>query len=199
MRKYLLFILLPFIIYAQDAQSILNEIQLKFNSINNFSADFRQSNQAIKEVTGLSGKFYFKKKNKYRIELSRYVIVSNDTVLWNFDNKLNRVVINGADNKTASFSLNDFVINYPGKCTIRKLTGNSNFNVIELKPNSKELGFKSARIYSDKNNLIRKLSITGFNNKNLDFEFSNIRINESIPESKFYFIPPEGTQIIDLR
>ena len=183
------------LIFLQEVSSI-QKVQSKFNSLNNFQSDFVQmSNNKV----GLKGKFYFSKENNYRIELQNNIIISNGTTIWNFDKKRNRVVISNVEDDPLSFSLREYIFNYPVKCNITERKINKNKIVISLKPKSDEINFKEAKLFLSDNYLINKIEVEDFNGSSFSFIFSNIKVDKNISPKLFQFVNNSDAKIIDLR
>ncbi len=181
---------------AFPSKSVIEKVQTKFNSLNNFQSEFIQtSNNKI----GLKGKFYFRKKNNYRIELKNNTIISDGTTIWNYDKKRNRVIISNIEDDPLAFSLREYLFNYPPKCNITESAVNTNHKVITLKPKTNDLNFKEAKIWVTKDYLVEKIKVEDFNGSSFSFKFGNIQINKKLNSKLFQFSNNMDTKIIDLR
>jgi len=192
-------------VLGQDGKQIVKELQEKFESIKNLSAVFSQSTEFpdVKKPVIYNGKFLFEKENKYRIELKNSDIITDGKTVWNYNKKAKKVVIDNAEGNSGIFSIKNIVYNYPDQSTIilidkETLNGDS-CNVIQLTPTGKDKNFESVKLWIDNNSLIKKFEIKNTDNSIIIFELSDIRINQKIPNDKFVFNPPQGTEIIDLR
>ena len=106
LRGLLLLFILLFVVSvsAQDkGKDILDAVQKKYKSINDLSADFKQSTNG---KASLNGKIFFSKGNKLRLELENSTIISDGTVIWNYNKGQKKVVIN---NPSAIVITNDGV------------------------------------------------------------------------------------------
>lgn len=196
MRKLLVLFFCAFsFYYAQDAASVIKDIQTRFGKIQDLTADVSQ-NSSI-------SKFYYQKENKYRIETKGSVIVSDGSTIWTYTKKTNKVVISSPEDKDMQYTINNFVYSFPSQCKVKfegkEKAGSEEFNIISMTPVKSAGTFSSIRIWSDNSNLIRKVNVADRSGSNLVFEFSNIRLNSNIPDSKFSFEPPKGSEVIDLR
>jgi len=183
-----------------NAGDVIKKMQQKFNSVNDLSADFKQTAAS----GGLSGKFYFKKKDRFRIELKSLIITGDGKNTWNYNVKTKKYIVNNFDpNDPSNLSLNRFVYDYPAKCGVSiagsEMAGGSECTVIELKPKSGELNFKKAKLWKDGQDLIRKIMFEESGGTVITVELSNIKLNQKLPDSKFTLTPPEGSKVIDLR
>jgi Outer membrane lipoprotein-sorting protein len=207
MKTKLLLILfaVTVIINAQvKPEEVLSRLQNKFNSINDLTADFKQSSASAEMKGGLSGKFYYKKKDQFRMELKSIIIACDGKTTWNYNLKQKKYIVNNYDaSDPTNLSLNRFVYDYPAKCKVtiagkETLTG-SECIVIELIPKKGDLNFKKAKIWKDNSDLIKRILFEDQNGTVSVFDLSNIKINQKLADSKFTLTPPEGSKIIDLR
>lgn len=173
----------------------LKELQNRFNSVTDISADFKQFTNG---KLSISGKFFYKKNHKLRLELKNAVIISNGIDNWNYNKSENKVVISSTDeNDPGIFSLEKFVFEYPANCNVKESVENG-ASIIALEPKNGSLNFSSAMLFPN-NNLLEKLVIIDNGGQKYLIEFVNIKLNAGIPDSKFNFTPLEGTKVIDLR
>jgi outer membrane lipoprotein carrier protein len=189
--------------FCQSASEILKKVQNKFNSINNFTAGFTQNyfNAQGQNAGKMEGKFSYKRKNKFIVDLKNQFIVSDGQTIWNNDSRFNRVVISKLNDDPTSFSLERFIFEYPPQCKITAAKDENYLkqNVIELTPKEQNMQFKSAKIWIDSDGMIDKMEIIDAGGMRYAFQFTEIKINQDLPDSKFSFSPAKGTKIIDLR
>ncbi|MCL4547463.1 MAG: outer membrane lipoprotein chaperone LolA [Bacteroidetes bacterium] len=202
--KFLFLFLLSSFLFAQSGNEFLKRVQGKFNSIGNFTADFSQAIYATQgsNPAKVTGKFYYKKKNKFIVELKNEMIVSDGNTIWNLNKKFNRVVISYFSDDPTSFSLETFVFDYPPLCKVRLVKEDHAAHgegILELTPKDQDMEFKSVKIYVNKEGLISALEIIDRGDIKYSFQFSNFKLNQSMPDSKFTYNPPKGIHIIDLR
>lgn len=183
---------------AQDkSKDFLEMVQKKYNSINDLSAEFKQ---LLNEKNNLIGKLYYARGNKLRLELKNSTVISDGTVLWNYNKKQKKVVINNASSSEPSyFSVDKFLNDYPSKSTV-SLEKEDDRNVLVLVPQKdSNLNFKKAKIWVKQDSLIERVSIENLSGGIVNLQFSNYKLNQNLPDSMFTFSPPEGTNVIDLR
>ena len=201
MKKYITIIFL-FTLFTQSSftkdkgDQLLKSLQNKFNSIVNVTAEFSQS---VNGKINLSGKFFFEKKTKLRLELKNLIIVSNGKTYWSYNKKDNKVVISDYDKENPSvFSISDFIESYPSQCSVSSIQeGGREILVLTAKSNS--LKFKTAKIWMNTENLIEKISINSSGGKAVEITFKGYQINQKLSSTIFKFIPPKGSSIVDLR
>jgi outer membrane lipoprotein-sorting protein len=196
--KIFILLIFPALSAAQTQKpELLTKLQDEFNSIESVSANFVQKNEGN---VNLSGRLFFKKENNIRCDLGNILIVSNGKTSWNYNKKLDKVVISNYDSTNPSiFSLRNIILSFPAKCKVTDLSTDS-LKVLELIPmDNSVLNFKKAKIFITKNNLPQKLLVTNSNNNIIEIDLSDYKLDSALPNSYFSFIPPKGCKIIDLR
>lgn len=189
--------------YAQDAQTVIKNLQDKFKTIEDFTSSFKQttSGSFSESDLTLSGTFNYKKKNKFKVELKNIELISDSETIWNYDKRLNRVVINSVEENQAFLNLDDIINNYPEQCTpqLVKDSAENGFYVLILTPKNNKLEFESAKIWIDKNYILNKIEIKDAGGSEYFVELSNIKLNQNLQSNEFGFIVPEGCKVIDFR
>jgi|SRR5690606_10677389 outer membrane lipoprotein carrier protein len=200
MRKIFLVLIFSFLIAGVNAQEntgLLKSVQQKFESLSDFSAEVKQIANGKSNFTG---KVFFKKNDKFRVEFKNTVLVSDGSTTWNYNKKENKVIINEFDNSSPSaLSFNTILNDYPAKCNVTESDENGK-SVITLTPQKKsDLEFKEVKLLVNKNDLVEKVTVSQQGGNTMTIEISNYKLNQNIPDSQFSFSPPEGTTVIDLR
>lgn len=194
----ILFITLIFLFNPQieEGSKLLNELQEKYESINDFHADFR-----LETVTGHVelGKFYYKSVDKFRIELKSRTMISDGESVWNFTHRNNKVIITPIEDNENSFSINDYVFEFPAKCTVIKGSDDKGRDILLLKPKSTELNFKEMKLVINSEKLIDEIHLTDFMDQGYRVYLTNTKVNQKLSDNFFIFEPSDGIQIIDLR
>jgi len=110
-------------LFAQDkAGVLLKAVQDKFETIEDLSANIRQSTGGKES---LSGKIFYKEENKFYLELKNLNIVSNGTTVWNFNKKENKVIRNEFDESDPSaLSLSEIINEYPEESNLTYQSAN---------------------------------------------------------------------------
>ena len=197
-KTIILISILAFSAIAQDkGKDLLDSVQKKYKPLTDLSADFKQS---LGGKTSINGKIYYAKGNKFRLELKNSTIISDGTVLWNYNKGQKKVVINNASGSDPSFfTIDKFLYDYPSKSSVT-MEKEDNQDVLVLVPQKESnLNFKKAKIWVNLDYLIIRISVENLSGNNINLQFSNYNLNKNLPESIFTFSPPEGTNVIDLR
>lgn len=189
------FIFALMIILPSNADSTILKLQEKFESINYLQSDFKQSSNDGKSI---SGKFYFSKINNYRIELSNNIIISDGKSIWNEDKGRKKVVVSNVDEDPLSFSLSEYIYDYPNKCKVSEEKLNNGFLII-LDGNDTDLNFKIAKLWINEDYLIEKISVVDFGGNEFLLNFSSIVTNKPLDSKLFKYQENENNKVIDLR
>lgn len=189
------FLLCLFILVFSNSGETISKLQNKFESIKYLQADFKQSSN---EGNSISGKFYFLKKNNYRIELGNNIIISDGQSIWNEDIKRKKVVISNVDEDPLAFSLYEYIYDYPAKCKISEEKVENGY-VITLDASATDLNFKTAKLSINDEYLINKISVTDFGNNEFILNFNNINIDKVMDSDLFKYKEDKNNKIIDLR
>jgi outer membrane lipoprotein-sorting protein len=183
-------------VYISGQKNEFEKIYSRYSDVKCFSTAFKQTMKlnGSGETGIVKGKLIFKNDNKFRVELNRNTIVSNGVDYWNYDENLNRVVINAVEEGNSIFNvqnlLKDFSVNYNIKETVpgRQLlltSQNSNFSKVVI-------------IYSD-NYRIDEMELTDTMNNVIKIDLYDTKFNVDFDNNLFEFSPPQGSQIVDLR
>ena len=192
----LLVLFLSTVGFTQSAESVLKSLQNKFDSITDLTADVAQKNNG---QSNLTGKMYFKKENNIRLELGNQTIVADGKTSWNYNKKNKKVIISDYDEAGSGLlSINYLVYQYPSECDL-SLSTEGTSQILNLKPKSKKNNLGEVKLYISKENLIDKAVISNPASGTMEVSFSNYKLNQNLPDSKFSFTAPEGTTVVDLR
>jgi len=180
-----------------QSQSLLKNIQNKFDSVQTLKSEFVQEVKLAgqSKPTSISGTFFYKKKNHYRIELNSRHIISDGESVWNYDKGMGKVIITPVDDDPLSFSLYRYIMQYPNYCSVESELKNE----LKLEPNSDELELEYIKIWCDNNFIIKKVEVMDYSKNIYSFTFGSVDIEKQISDSVFLFSPPKGIKVIDLR
>ena len=90
---------------------LLENIQEKFDKINNLSAEFKQTTNGKALLTGT---LLLKKDDKLRIEFKHSILVSDGKTNWSYNKKENKVIIsNNKESNASPLSLKKIIYDYP--------------------------------------------------------------------------------------
>lgn len=193
--------------WAQSVDDIVEEIQDRYEDLENFSAEFIQSEQF--KITGsvneTKGKIYVKNGIKYRLETDDRIIVTDGESVWTYSLFNNQVLIDRAKKNDGSMLPRDLLFKYPREYYASLLDelefeGKKHF-LVKLDPKEDTHGYvKTMKIWVDADNyLISKIEYTDFNENVSTFAIKKVDIKVSLPDKMFRFDVPDGVESVDLR
>ena len=194
---YLISVLVLNVSFGQDsADDVLQNIQDKFDTIKDLSADLSQS---VNGNVNLNGKVYYKRENKLRFEFKNILIISDGESAWNYNQKDNKVIITDYESEgNKILSMRQIIYEYPEDCEMSTYESEGQ-RVLELIPKDDTFSFNSIKLYLSKEYLITKALIDDPASGKIELDLSDYQLNKNIPDSFFQFSPPEGSKVIDLR
>lgn len=179
-----------------NADAVLKNIQNKFDSIGDLSAQITQS---VNDKVNLRGKAFYKKENHLRFEFDNMLIISDGETSWNYNKKQDKVIITDYENEgNKILSIRQIIFEYPEDCELNTFEFEGN-KVLELIPKDDTFSFNSVKLYIDSENLITKVLVDDPAAGTIQIDLSNYQLNKNLPDSYFSFTPPEGSQVLDLR
>lgn len=183
-------------IAQNDAEELLKNVQEKFNTIDDLSAQITQS---VNGQINLQGKIYYKKENHLRFEFKNILIISDGETAWNYNEKQNKVIITNYENEgNKILSIRHIIYEYPEDCLLStyELEG---LSVLKLVPEGDTFSFSSIELFITDDYLINKALIDDPARGKIQVDLSDYKINSNLPDSYFSFSSPEGSEVIDLR
>lgn len=179
-----------------NANAVLKNIQDKFNSITDLSAQIVQS---VNETVNLKGKVFYKKENHLRFEFDNMLIVSDGETSWNYNKKQDKVIITDYDTEgNKILSIRQIIFEYPEDCELTTFESEGK-KVLELIPKDATISFSSVKLFINSENLITKVLVDDPATGIIQIDLSNYQLNKNLPDSYFSFTAPEGSQVLDLR
>jgi chaperone LolA len=192
---------------AQSVDDIVEEIQERYEDLENLSAQFKQIE--FFQLTGSKnetvGKIYVKNGTQYRLETEDRVIVTDGVTVWTYSMFNNQVLIDRVKKNDASVLPRDLLFKYP-KEYYASLLMTEDYNddehyVLKLDPKEETHGYiKTMKLWVNSDNyLISKIEYMDFNDNSSSFAIEKIDIDTNLKESFFKFDIPAGVEIVDLR
>ena len=179
--------------------------------LSQFLADFRTYQAKFKQITFDSqgyviqeslGRVMIMRPNRFRWEidsLTRQIIITNGKMLWVYDVDLSQVMQQPLVEKTninlASLLYNS-VKDLKKKFTITLNYATADDITFQLIPHSGEhLGFNWIRLQFHKKWLTRIIVLNNLDERSV-FQFSQIKLNDTLPSTLFEFKPSHGIDVI---
>ena len=183
-------------IAQENANEVLKNIQDKYDSINDLSAQLTQS---VNQKVNLKGKVFYKKENNLRFEFDNMLIISDGETSWNYNKKQEKVIITNYENEgNKILSIRQIIFEYPEDCELSTFEAEGK-KCLELIPKDDTFSFTSVKLLIDSEYLITKVLIDDPATGKIQIDLSDYQLNKNLPESYFSFTPSEGSQVLDLR
>ena len=207
LKTVLILISLVISIQAQSIDDIIEEIQERYENLENLSAEFVQAEyfQLTGSKNETRGKIYIKNGLMYRLETEDQTIVTDGVTVWTYSIFNNQVLIDRAKKDAGSLLPRDLLFRYPKEYYASLLSTveyeGAEHYIVKLDPREETHGYvKTMKIWVNSNNyLIAKIEYTDFNENTSSFAIQKIDINKNLPETFFKFEVPEGVEVVDLR
>jgi outer membrane lipoprotein carrier protein len=213
-----LFILLfPLLLYSfnlrakesYNLDSILNQIQSKYDKVNDFSSKFTQEAtvRALNKVQSANGEVWFKKPGKMRWNYYRPTkdeIVSDGSTLWFYNEEQNQVIestlretVDTPNTTTLLSGLGNIKKLFNSRIPDVKPDNDIDGYIIELTPREESEDYNKAIIAVDKKTLLVSTIYLFDPFGNLTkVRLKDIEINKGISDSLFKFKAPNGAEIV---
>jgi chaperone LolA len=205
-RTFTLLVLISGFCFAQSGKEIIESLRKKYASIDDAVVKFEQTVKygVSKFEQSFSGTFYFKKKNKYRIETDQQIVVTDGVTSWLYSKVNNQVIIDKyrEDKDTSSpekflLSISDEYI--PVILRTERNEGKKIY-ILKLTPRDENSSIESAKIWIVEGDLqITRVEITDISGTVTTYSVKSIKINSGVEDSIFKFSIPSGVKVVDLR
>jgi chaperone LolA len=205
-RTFALLVLISEFCFAQSGKEIIESLRKKYASIDDAVVKFEQTVKygVSKFEQSFSGTFYFKKKNKYRIETDQQIVVTDGVTSWLYSKVNNQVIIDKyrEDKDTSSpekflLSISDEYI--PVILRTERNEGKKIY-ILKLTPRDENSSIESAKIWVVEGDFqITRVEITDISGTVTTYSVKSIKINSGVEDSIFKFSIPSGVKVVDLR
>lgn len=195
MKRLILFISVLLLVssghsFAQNANEILNKVQQQFKVSKGVSASFSATSFDKKnKIIGKESGFISAKSNKYYVKKGDYEIFCNGNKVWNYNRKANEVTINSIS--ASSKEINPMKLldgSFIKQTNVKSITGSGRNYKIELTPKDKRENFFLVTLFISKSNyFVSAVQLLDKSGNNVQINFSGIKTNVSLPDSKFSF------------
>jgi len=194
---------------AQDAGAILSRAAERYETLSGFCADFQQVIEAtlMRRTVSSAGELCQTSSHLFEMRFTnpagdRYV--ADGTYIWSYTPSIDaeqvfrtRVASSGGRFDLHREFLTNPGVRYSPRLLRREVAGGRDCFVLELTPRTASPDYQRATVWVDASDyLIRKIEIQEVSENIRTVEFMAIRLNPTIPASRFQFDPPAGAQVI---
>jgi outer membrane lipoprotein carrier protein len=205
-RTFTLLVLISGFCFAQSGKEIIESLRKKYASIDDAVVKFEQTVKygVSKFEQSFSGTFYFKKKNKYRIETDQQIVVTDGVTSWLYSKVNNQVIIDKYREDKDISSPEKFLLSISDEYipVILRTERNDGKKVyiLKLTPRDENSSIESAKIWIVEGDLqITRVEITDISGTVTIYSVKSIKINSGVEDSIFKFSIPSGVKVVDLR
>jgi outer membrane lipoprotein carrier protein len=205
-RTFTLLVLISGFCFAQSGKEIIESLRKKYPSIDDAVVKFEQTVKygVSKFEQSFSGTFYFKKKNKYRIETEQQIVVTDGVTSWLYSKVNNQVIIDKYREDKDISSPEKFLLSISDEYipVILRTERNEGKKVyiLKLTPRDENSSIESAKIWIVEGDLqITRVEITDISGTVTTYLVKSIKINSGVEDSIFKFSIPSGVKVVDLR
>jgi chaperone LolA len=205
-RTFTLLVLISGFCFAQSGKEIIESLRKKYASIDDAVVKFEQTVKygVSKFEQSFSGTFYFKKKNKYRIETDQQIVVTDGVTSWLYSKVNNQVIIDKYREDKDISSPEKFLLSISDEYipVILRTERNEGKKVyiLKLTPRDENSSIESAKIWIVEGDLqITRVEITDISGTVTTYSVKSIKINSGVEDSIFKFSIPSGVKVVDLR
>ncbi len=206
-RVVIIVLLFTILLFAQKAKDIIDDVQEKYEDIDNFSAAFKQIETfkltGSKNIT--DGKIYVKNGVKYRFETEDQKIITDGKTIWTYNGINKQALIDKLTPGSGALLPRDVLFKYPKEyyATLlgsEKQNGKKVFK-LRLDPKKDIKSFlKAIKLWvENKSWLIKKIETTDVNGNTTIFELNNIDIKTKLPDSLFQLQITKDMHVVDMR
>ena len=201
-----LVILSPALLLAapQNLDSLLKTVEARYNRTQSLKLDFSQSYAGTRRpVQNESGVLYLRKPGRMRWEYTSpagkvFISDGKEVVLYDpGDQRAEKSKLKESEDMRAplAFLLGKLDFKKEFKSFQTRVEGTDSWIVVE--PKSENLAYTKVEFLATPEGEIRRVRITGQDQSQLDFTFTNEQLNAPVAPSLFIFHPPPGVQVVD--
>ncbi len=203
--SFVFFAALPAFAGPPTAMEIVKHVQENYQHIQDATIKFTQT--VVYPLSKISktvkGTLYLEKGNKYRIDTEDKVFVTDGKTSWVYLPGSQQVLIDNFRNDKNTITPAKFLLNIPSDyfavlLSTQKADTVTDY-VLRLTPKSDNSFIRSIRIVVNNEWSVKSAAVSDMNDTRYTYTVDSLKTNTGIPDSEFEFVPPKGSQIVDLR
>jgi chaperone LolA len=151
-----------------------------------------------------NGTLSMKKPKSFRIESDQQTIVTDGATVWAYSPVNKQVLVDRYKENENSLSPEQFLLNLPSAYFISLLgtehpAGALQY-VLKLVPKNDRSFVRSVKVWVESGTWnVRRILIVDVNDTETTYVIKDITLNSNISTRTFTFVPPAGTEVVDLR
>jgi len=181
-----------------------DSLKKTYGGINTLEAKFYQKLfiENIKKARDFDGEFFYKRekgflwrytkpKAKYFLYDGQYMWQDEEDKTFVLKEKINKEKTGGT-----FFDLVEDITKIDDLFTLKQESVSGDMTVLDLVP-KKEGNITAAKVWIDKQNLVRKIEIKEFTGNINTIEFSAVKVNQTISDGKFIYEPDKKKEVVE--
>ncbi len=190
----------------KQAEKLLESVINKIASYNNFEANlsYTMVNTEMNINEKKTGKIYVS-GDKYRIEMSGQVIISDGKTLWTYLEDSQEVMVSNVEDNDESISptkiLTSYNKDYDARFDKEATYKNSNLKLIVLKPSKGKNFEKMSVLVNKKKMTLENFSVYDKNGNVFTYHIIDLKPNVTLADDTFTFDPKKypDVEVVDMR
>lgn len=192
----------PSAVSAEDAP--FDVLKKTYAQINTLDARFHQTIfiSSLRKEREFNGEFYYKRHRgflwRYKTPKVKYFLYDG-RFIWQGEEEKQFIIKDKVNKEKTSGTFLDLIEDIAKLdeiFTLKEHSKTGDYEILELAP-KKDTTVKSARVWIDSQNLVRKIQLYEFTGNINTIEFSSIKLNRPIEDARFSFKPEAGKEIIE--
>jgi chaperone LolA len=202
--KTILYMIILIMMPVLCGASGFDELKKTYGGISTLDASFQQKIYIlnIKKTREFNGEFFYKRGKgflwRYTKPKEKYFLYDGQ-FMWQDDGEKTFVLkekINKEKTGGTFFDLVEDITKIDDLFTLKQESVSGDMTVLDLVP-KKEGNITTAKVWIDKQNLVRKIEIKEFTGNINTIEFSAVKVNQSVSDAKFIYKPDKKKEIIE--
>ena len=194
-------------VYALSPKSALKKLNKHYRQIETLQTDFTEQFEwaMTGETVTRMGTALITSGNRFRIETAEQLIVSDGINIFRHNIATRKVIIESVAESSEQMLPRHLMLDFTDKFNAVEIeelpvSGQKGFRLDMLPKNAEEVLLVDATIWASEEDLVlRRFMITDLNGNTTTYTFKNIRFDQPIDPSQFYFTLPEDAELFDLR
>jgi len=184
--------------------SPFDSLKKAYSQIDTMEARFHQTIfiSSLKKEREFDGEFYYKRQRgflwRYKTPKVKYFLYDG-RFIWQGEEEKSFIIKDRVNKEKTSGTFLDLIediAKLDDIFTLKEHSRAGNLEILELLP-KKDTTVKSARVWIDNQNVVKKIQIHEFTGNINTIEFSSIKPNRPIDDSRFTFKTQPGKEIIE--
>ena len=190
----------------KEAEKLMESVINKIASYKNFEAElsYTMVNTEMNIDEKKTGKIYVS-DDKYRIEMSGQIIISDGKTLWTYLEDSQEVMVSNIEDNDESISptkiLTSYNKDYDARFDKDATYKNSNLKLIDLKPSKGKNFEKMSVLINKKKMMLENFSVYDQNGNVFTYHIIDLKPNVELPADTFTFDPKKypDVEVVDMR